>query len=80
MSYDILERKNVFVAYKNNKFKKTKTDISPKGLIHGFGTKMAIFSTFLFRQYSPGKCLLRYSRTKKRFSRILKHEIQIVVN
>ena len=70
MSYDILERKNSFLAYKNNKFKKTKTDISLKGLTHGFGTKMAIFSTFLFRQYSLGKCLLRYSRTKKHFSRI----------
>ena len=28
---------------------------------------MVIFSTFFFRQYRPGKCLFRYSRTKKIF-------------
>ena len=44
-------------------------EIFPKGLSHGFGPKMAIFPTFLFRQYRPGKCLLRYSRTKKRLSK-----------
>ena len=42
-----------------------KTDIVPKGLSHGFGKKMAIFSTFFFRQYRSGECFLRYSRTKK---------------
>ena len=42
-------------------------DIFPKRLTHGFGPKLAIFPTALFRQYKPGKCLLRYSRTKKRF-------------
>ena len=44
--YNILERKNVFLGYKNNKFKKSKIDIFPKGLTHGFGPKMAIFPTF----------------------------------
>ena len=39
--------------------------ILPKGLIHGFGLKMAIFPTFLFSQYRPRQSLLRYSRTKK---------------
>ena len=66
--YDILERKNVFLTYKNQKLKKSKIDIFPKGLTHGFNPKMAIFPTFFFRQYRPRKCLLRYSRTKKRFS------------
>ena len=28
---------------------------------------MAIFSKFFFRQYRPGKCLFRYSRTKNFF-------------
>ena len=40
----------------------------PKGLTHGFGPKMAIFPIFLFfifRQYRPEKCLLRYSKRKK---------------
>ena len=46
--YDILEQKNVFVEYKNKKFKKRKNDIFPKGLTNGFGPKMAIFCTFFF--------------------------------
>ena len=37
------------------------------GLTHGFGPKMAIFPSFFFRQYRPGKCPLRYSRTKNAF-------------
>ena len=68
--YDILERKNAFLGYKNNKFKKSKIDIFPKGLTHGFGPKMAIFRTFFFRQYKPGKCLVGYSTMKKRLSRL----------
>ena len=47
-----------------------KIDVFPKGLIHGYNKKMAIFPTFFFRQYRAGKCLLRYSRTKKRLSRL----------
>ena len=68
--YDILERKNAFLGYKNNKFKKSKNCHFPKVLTHGFGPKMAIFPTYFFRQYKPGKCLFRYSRTKKRLSRL----------
>ena len=30
--------------------------------------KWPFFQLFLFKQYRPGKCVLRYSRTKKRFS------------
>ena len=44
--YDILERKNAFLRYKNNKFKSPKIDIFAKGLTHGFGAKIAIFPTF----------------------------------
>ena len=47
-----------------------KIDIFQKELTHGFGPKMAIFPIFFFRHYTPGKCLLRYSRTKKRLSRL----------
>ena len=46
VSYDILQRKNAFLSYKNNKFKKSKNWHLPKGLTHGFGPKMAIFLTF----------------------------------
>ena len=69
--YDILERKKAFLRYKNKKFKSQKSDIFPKGLTHGFGPKMYIFKMFFsFRQYRPGKCLLRTSRTKKCLSRL----------
>ena len=47
MFYDILERKNVFLIYKNGKLKKSKNLDFPKGLVHGFGPKLVIFS-FLF--------------------------------
>ena len=44
-----------------------KTDIFPKGLTNSFGPNLAIFPPFFFRQYRPGKCLLRYSRRKNPF-------------
>ena len=44
--YDILERKNPFRGYKNKKFKKSKNWHFLKGVTHGFGPKMACFSTF----------------------------------
>ena len=47
-------------------------------LTHGFGPKTAIFRTFFFSQYKPGKCLLRYSRAKKRFPWLWKQEVLIV--
>ena len=66
--YDILERKDAFLGYKK-KTDSQKIDIFPKWLAHGFGPQMAIFPTFFFRQYRPRKCLLEYSRAKKRLSR-----------
>ena len=68
--YDILERKNAFLGYKKRNSKSRKIDVFPKGLTHGIGPKMAIFPSFHLRQYRPGKCLLRYSKTKKRLSRL----------
>ena len=76
----ILVRKMIFTIFQNEKMpfqaiktsssKSRKIAIFPKGLTHGFGPKMAIFRTLFFRQYRPGKCLLRYSRTKKHLSRL----------
>ena len=43
--YDILHRKNLFVAYKTKSSKRGKTDIFPKGLTHSFSTKLATFPT-----------------------------------
>ena len=48
VSYNILGRKNAILDFQNKKFKKSKINIFPKGLTHGFGPKMAIFPTFLF--------------------------------
>ena len=71
MSFAIFQNeKTPFQPIKTRSLKSRKIDIFPNGLTHGFDPKMAIFPTFFFRQYKPGKCLLRYSRTKKRLSRL----------
>ena len=65
--YDILERKNTFLCYKNKKFKKSKTWHCSKGVNAWFWSKNGHFSNFFFlRQYRPGNVLLRYSGTNKR--------------
>ena len=52
MSLTIFQNeKTPFQAIKTTTSKSRKIDIFPKGLIHGFGPKMAIFPTFLFRQF-----------------------------
>ena len=63
--YDILERKNVFLGYKNKKFKNSKNSHFSKGVNPSFWSKNGHFWNLLFRQYRPGKYLSRYSRTKK---------------
>ena len=40
--------------------------------------KWPFIQHFFFRQYTPGKCHLRYSRTKKHLSRLKKHKVQKV--
>ena len=49
--YDILERKNNFLGYKNKKFKKSKNYQFFKGLDHGFGPKQPFFQLILFTPY-----------------------------
>ena len=67
--YDILQRKSNFLGYKNKKFKKSKNWHFSKGDNPWFWSKNSHFSNFFFfRHYRPGKCLLRYFRTKKRLS------------
>ena len=70
MFYDILERKNAFLGYKNSMFKKWKIEIFAKGLTHGFGPKWPFLHLSFFKHYRPGKCVLGYSRTKKHLSRL----------
>ena len=79
MSFTIFQNKTKpFQAIKTRSSKSRKIDIFLKGLTHGFGKKMAVFPNFFFRQYKLGKCLLRYSRTKKGLSRLQKQEVQNV--
>ena len=54
-----------FQAKKTRSSKSRKTDIFVKWLNPAFCRKMSIFPSFFFRRRRPGKCLLRYSRTKK---------------
>ena len=63
--YDILERKNAFLGYKNKKFKKSKNWHFSKGVNPWFWSKNGHFPCFFFRQYRAGKGVLRYSRTNK---------------
>ena len=68
--YDILDDRNAFLDYKNKKLKKSKNWGFSKGVVHGFGQKLVIFLDFYFRENRPEKCVLRYSRRKKRLSRL----------
>ena len=68
--YDILERKNGFLGFKNKEFKRSKNALFPKGLTYGFGPKMAIFQTFFFRQYGPGNVFYDILEKKTPFKTI----------
>ena len=76
--YDILERKNAFLGHKSKKFKKSKNWHFSKEVNPWFLSKNGQFSNFFFRQCRAGKCLLRYTRTKKRLFRLKKQEVQKV--
>ena len=66
--YDILERKNAFLGYKHMKFKNSKNWHFLKGVNTWFWSKNGHFSDFYFLgNIGQEICLLRYSRTKKRF-------------
>ena len=66
MFYDILERKNDFLGDKNTKFEKLKNRDSSMVLVQNW----PFFRIFFFWKYKVGKCVLRYSRTKTRLSRL----------
>ena len=69
MSFAIFQtEKKPFQAIKTRISNRRKLDIFQKGLTYGFAPKMTVYPTFFFSQDRPGKCLLRYSRTKKRLS------------
>ena len=70
MSFRIFwNEKTHFLGYKNKKFKKSKSCHFCKGVNPWFWDKNGHFcSFFFFLQNRPGKCLFRYSKTKKRLS------------
>ena len=68
--YDILERKNAFLSYKNKKFIKSKNCHFSKGVNPWFWSKNGHFLNFFFSQNQSEKCLLWYSRTIKRLSKL----------
>ena len=66
--YDILERKNVFIVYKNKNIKISKKCHFSKVVNPRFWFKNGRFFQFLFfGQYRAGQSLLRYSRAKNAF-------------
>ena len=72
----IYERKMCFTILQNAKrpFQAIKTRSSKshfsKAIFPWFLSKIGHFFIFFFRKYRPEKCVLRYSRTKKRVSRL----------
>ena len=69
--YDILERKNAFLGYKNKKFKKSKNWHFSKGVNPWFWSKNGHFSNFFFLA-NLGQQNVFYDivERKKRFSRL----------
>ena len=68
--YDIPERKNAFLGYKNKKFEKPKMAIFPNGLTNGFGPKMAIFPFFFWRTIGQENVFYDILERQKRHSRL----------
>ena len=67
MSYNIVERKNAFLGYKNKKFKKSKNWDFAKGLVHDFGLKLAIFLFFILDNISQENVLYDILKGKNAF-------------
>ena len=59
---DILDRKECFLDQKSKISKKSKDQNFPKGLVHGFGLQIELFSTsVIFGQVKPEKIVFWYS-------------------
>ena len=71
MFYDIPEGRDAFLEYKNKKLKKSKNwDFPSEEVSPWFWSKIVIFPEFYFRENRPEKCVLLYTRRKKRLSRL----------
>ena len=62
--YHSLKRKSNFLGYKNKKFKKSKFDIFPKGITHGFGPKMAILATLFLALQAKKSSNKKFKKSK----------------
>ena len=73
--FDILGRENAFLGYKKRSSKSRKIAIFPKGLTHGFGPKISIFSSFFFFFGNMGQENIFYDtlERRKRLSRAKKN-------
>ena len=68
MSFTIFQKEKMpFQAIKTRSSKSCKIDIFLKGLTHGFGPKMAIFSNFSFQAKQAGKMFFTILNKKSPF-------------
>ena len=67
--YDILERKNPFLGYKNKKFKKSKNSHFSKGLKPQFLSKIGHFSNFFFYLIQAREMSFTIFQNKKTLSK-----------
>ena len=65
--YDILERKNAFRGYKNQKLKSRKIDIFPRNLLNKIGLKMDIIPTFFLGNIDQENVFYDILERKKAF-------------
>ena len=72
----ILEQKNAFLGYKNNKFKKWENWHFSKGNNPWFSSKNGHFSNFFFRQCRPEKCVDDILERKNAFLRYKKKKFK----
>ena len=64
------KKKGHYSLQKQGVKKNRKIAVLKKGFVHGFGQKMGFFPRFHRWQNREGKSLCRYSRKKKRLSRL----------
>ena len=56
-----------FQGIKTRSLKSRKIEFFPKGLVHAFVQKLAIFPNFCFREYCLGKCVYDFVKQKMAF-------------
>ena len=77
--YDILERKNAFLSYKNKKFKKSKNWHFSKGVNTWLWSKNGHFSNFLFlAKISKKNVFYDILERKKRLTKLWTQQVQKV--